>query len=389
MKQIVLLGSTGSIGRQTLDVVARHRDRFQVVGLVAGRNAPLLAEQVRVFRPHHVVVAAEATLAVLCQRLGHDADGVQCGAGIDEITALAQLPAADIVVAALVGAIGLAPTYAALAAGKRVALANKETMVVAGALMRACATRHGAEIVPVDSEHCAVFQALSGQRVPDVSRVILTASGGPFRDRALETFGTITVAEALRHPNWDMGAKVTIDSATMMNKGLELIEARWLFDLHAARIEAVIHPQSIVHALVEFCDGTMLAQLAVPDMRAPIAYALGLPERIASGIARLDLVRTGALTFSTPDPHRYPCLQLARTALEEGKSLPAVLNAANEVAVGAFLDGKMAFVDIARLVEATLATHRGQSIDDIPTALAVDQEARARAVELIPTMKGV
>lgn len=389
MKRLVILGSTGSIGRQTLDVVARHRDRFQVVGLVAGRNVTVLAEQVRAFRPQHVVVAEEPALGALREALGRDAGGIQLGTGMDEIVALARLPAADIVVAALVGAIGLAPTYAALAAGKRVALANKETMVVAGALMRACASLHGAEIVPVDSEHCAVFQALRGHRVQDVARVILTASGGPFRDRAPGTFGSVTVAEALRHPNWRMGDKVTIDSATMMNKGLELIEARWLFDLPALLLDAVVHPQSIVHALVEFCDGTMLAQLAVPDMRAPIAYALGLPERMASGIARLDLVRTGTLTFAAPDPGRYPCLQLARAALDEGESLPAVLNAANEIAVGAFLDGKIPFTGIARLVESTLATHRRLAIDDVPTALAVDREARARAVELMSTMKGV
>ncbi|MBI2347004.1 MAG: 1-deoxy-D-xylulose-5-phosphate reductoisomerase [Deltaproteobacteria bacterium] len=379
MKRVVILGSTGSIGRQTLDVIGAHPDRFEVVGLGAGRNVTLLAQQARRFRPGRVVVADRESADALHGALGNAASDLQIGNGLSALTVLAQLPEADIVVAGLVGAMGLAPTYAALACGKRVALANKETMVVAGELMRRCAASHGGEIVPVDSEHSAVYQSLKGNDRSDVTRVTLTASGGPFRDRPLDTFGTITPDEALAHPNWSMGEKVTIDSATMMNKGLEVIEARWLFDLPPERIGVVIHPQSIVHALVEYLDGAVLAQLAVPDMRAPIAYALAAPIRIASGISRLDLAATGTLTFASPDPARYPCLGLARAALDGGGSLPAVLNAANEVAVRGFLDGQIPFDRISAVVEAGLTAHKTCQVTDLETALAIDVAARRQA----------
>ena len=387
MKHVVILGSTGSIGRQTLDVISRHPSLFAVIGLGAGRNVSLLAEQVRTFHPQYVAVADAQTAAALRERLGSAAAGVTIAWGPEAFVTLAELPEAHTVVAALVGAMGLTSTYAALAKGKRVALANKETMVVAGELMQACARRHGGEIIPVDSEHSAVFQAVRGQRKDDVVRVILTASGGPFRDRPLDRFPSVTIDEALKHPNWDMGAKVTIDSATMMNKGLEVIEARWLFDLAPHQIDIVVHPESIVHALVEFTDGAVLAQLATPDMRAPIAYALGFPERIASGIDRLDLLQVGALTFRVPDPQRYPCLQLARGALEAGKSVPTVLNAANEVAVAAFLERRIPFIGIARLVEEALNAHHALAVDDVETAVAIDRESRSIAARIIPRLE--
>ncbi|MBI4365800.1 MAG: 1-deoxy-D-xylulose-5-phosphate reductoisomerase [Deltaproteobacteria bacterium] len=381
MKQIVILGSTGSIGTQTLDIVARHPERFAVAALAAGRNVAVLAEQIRRFRPRHVVVADEAALAAAREAVGAAGRAIAWGIGPRAMRDVSALPEADIVVAALVGAMGLAPTYAALAAGKCVALANKETLVVAGALMRDCAKCHGAAIIPVDSEHSAVFQALQGHRRHDVAKVTLTASGGPFRERPLSTFPAVTAAEALAHPNWSMGPKVTIDSATMMNKGLEVIEARWLFDLPPEAIDIVLHPQSIVHALVEYVDGSVLAQLAHPDMRGPIAYALAYPERVESGIRRLSLATVERLTFAAPDPARYPCLALARAALLADGSLPAVMNAANEVAVTAFLDGRISFPRIAAVVEATMGAHAAIEIPDVETALVVDREARRVALE--------
>lgn len=383
MKRIVILGSTGSIGRQTLDVVERNPYELSVVGLVAGKNFELLASQVRKFKPSFVAISGAEEAGKLLDLLGNDFRSLHISHGLDAMVRAARQPEADIVVAAMVGAAGLAPTYAALEAGKRVALANKEPMVLAGELMRRCAAEHGAEIIPVDSEHSGIFQSLRGHNLADASFITLTASGGPFREKPLDQFHSITVEEALRHPNWAMGPKVTIDSATMMNKGLEIIEAHWLFDFPVSKINVVIHPQSIVHAMVSYKDGSVIAQMAAPDMRAPISYALGLPARLESGIETLQLCRNGSLTFYEPDDRRYPCMKLARRALEDGGSMPAVLNAANEVAVEAFLEGRIPFTGIHDLVESALSGHSKIVIGDLETAMAVDSEARASARSFI------
>lgn len=381
IQRLAILGSTGSIGTATLDVVARHPDRFVVTALAAGRNIERLSEQVAQWRPRYVAVAdAAAAEALRAQGLP---PGVELGVGDAAVVALAELADVDTVVAAIVGAAGVRSTYAAVCAGKRVALANKESLVVAGALLMEAARVHGATILPVDSEHSAVFQSLQGHDRAGVRRIILTASGGPFRDLPAEAFAHVTVEQALQHPNWSMGAKITIDSATLMNKGLELIEARWLFDCEPSQLDVVIHRESLIHALVEYCDGAVVAQLAMPDMRAPIAYALAYPERITSGIATLDLVRAGTLSFTAPDEARFPCLALARAANRRGGCAPAVLNAANEVAVSAFLARRLAFTAIAPVVEATLthcADQRGASLDDY---LAADTAARAVATTCV------
>lgn len=380
-RALAILGSTGSIGRSTLDVVDQHPDRFRVVALAAGRNSDRLAEQIRKYRPRYVAVADAAAATAL--RVRDDLHGIEIGVGDADISALAALPDVDTVVAAIVGAAGVRSTLAAVQAGKRVALANKESMVVAGALMQSEARRCCAEILPVDSEHCAVFQSLVGHRSVDIRRVTLTASGGPFRDWTAPALRDVTVEQALQHPNWSMGAKITIDSATMMNKGLELIEARWLFDLQPAQLDVVVHRESIIHALVEYCDGTVMAQLAVPDMRAPIAYALAYPERITSGIPRLELVALGRLSFASPDEARFPCLRLARAANAQGGSAPAILNAANEVAVAAFLECKIAFVEIPRLIEHVMEKIPSRAWSTVEEILSIDSETRIMAQEMM------
>jgi 1-deoxy-D-xylulose-5-phosphate reductoisomerase len=340
-----LLGSTGSIGEQTLAVVESFPDRFRVAALAAGRNVAKLAEQVRRHRPELVAVAEPAGAKELAERLGGAPD-CAIAVGAEGLEAVATHPA-DLVVAGLVGAVGLRPVLAAVRAGRDVALANKEALVVAGALVLREVRQRGVGLLPVDSEHSAVFQALAGQRREDLHRIVLTASGGPFRTWPAERIARATAREALAHPNWDMGPKITVDSASLMNKGLEVIEARWLFDLPPERIDVVVHPQSIVHSLVELVDGSLLAQLGLPDMRVPIALALSWPERLPLEGARLDLAAAGRLEFETPDTKRFPCLELARAALGGGEAAPAVLNAANEVAVEAFLAGRLAFGDIA------------------------------------------
>lgn len=380
-RTLAILGSTGSIGCSTLEVVDQHPERFQVVALAAGRNGERLAEQVRKYRPRYVAVADADTAR--CLRAQHDFQGIEIGAGPADIAALTRLPEVDTVVAAIVGAAGVGSTMAAVEAGKRVALANKESMVVAGELMQAAARRSGAQLLPVDSEHCAVFQSLVGHRRADVQRVTLTASGGPFRDWPIERLREVTVEQALHHPNWSMGAKITVDSATLMNKGLELIEARWLFELQPAQLEVVVHRESIVHALVEYCDGTMMAQLAHPDMRAPIAYALAYPERITSGIPRLELPQLGKLSFASPDTTRFPCLALAQAANAAGGSAPAILNAVNEVAVAAFLQRGLAFVEIPRLIERVLDAMPVRISTTLDEILAIDREARTMAQEMV------
>lgn len=346
------MGSTGSIGCQTLDVASRYQDKFKINALTAHRNWKLLAEQAMTFRPRIAVIADETYYEPLKEAL--KGSGIRAAAGKEALIEAATLPDSDIVVGALVGYSGLESTIAALEADKYVALANKETLVVAGELIEKIVERKGKRILPVDSEHSAVFQCLWGEKATSVSRIILTASGGPFRNFSAEQLKNVTVAQALNHPNWDMGAKVTIDSATMMNKGFEMIEARWLFNVSPKEIDVVVHPESVVHSLVEFIDGSVKAQLGLPDMRLPIEVALSYPERLdllaTSGSPALNLAQTGTLTFEKPDMKKFPLLRLAYLAAEEGGLVPAIMNAANEVAVKAFLEEKIGFTDICRIV---------------------------------------
>jgi len=381
MKGLTLLGSTGSIGTNVLRVVDAFPDRFRVVGLAAGRNVERLAEQVARYQPAVVSVADEKALDQLRGRV--DLTGVRAVVGEAGMVEVATQAEATMVVAAAVGAVGLVPTYRALESGKDVALANKETLVMAGELMLARAEKSSARLLPIDSEHCALHQCLDGRRPDEVRRLLLTASGGPFRGRPGETFGRITRDEALAHPTWRMGPKITIDSATMMNKGLEVIEARWLFGIPAERIEVIIHPQSIIHSMVEFVDGTVLAQVSVTDMRVPIQYALSHPERWGAAIPGMDFSRALRLELEPPDHERFPCLGLAYRALEAGGTAPATLNAANEVAVAAFLDGKIPFTAIADTIQGVLEAEPaplGRSLEDVIDA---DRRARERAREVL------
>lgn len=371
VKKIAILGSTGSIGTQALDIVARHPDRFQIEALVGGKNIDLLAKQIHQFKPRLVAVKREEDAARLQEAVGSLRVLWGEAGAIEAVSS-----DADLVLSAIVGAAGLQPTYRALQAGKTVALANKESLVIAGEVMTAAASKSKAKLLPVDSEHSAIFQCLASGRPAEVRRLILTASGGPFLGRSRESLQTVTVEEALRHPNWKMGDKITIDSATLMNKGLELIEARWLFHFPPEKIDVQIHPQSIVHSMVEFHDGSVLAQLGVSDMRCAISYALAYPERIESGVASLSLPKIGSLTFFEPDFEAFPCLRLARAAAEAGGSLPVVLNAANEVVVEKFLRKEIKFLDISRRIEAILAQHRQFPIHSIEDVLAADRWAR-------------
>jgi 1-deoxy-D-xylulose-5-phosphate reductoisomerase len=386
VKRLALLGSTGSIGEQTLDVVARHPDRFDVVSLAAGRRVERLIEQARQFAPACVSVSdptdAECVRAALAT--SEVAGRVEVVSGIEGLDTVATTPS-DLVVAGLVGAIGLRPVLAAIRAGYPIGLANKEVMVMAGALVRREAEAHGAEIIPIDSEHSAIFQCLVGGRSSEVARLILTCSGGPFRTWSREQIEGATVEQALAHPNWSMGDKISIDSATLMNKGLEVIEARWLFDVEVGRVDVVVHPQSIVHSLVEYCDRSVLAQLGLPDMRVPIAVALAHPERVELDVPRLDLVELARLDFEEPDRARFPCLDLAYRAVAGSESGPAVLNAANEVAVEAFLTRRIAFPQIAALnggvLEAHLAEHTNERVETLEDVIAADAWARGAASE--------
>lgn len=381
MKRLAILGSTGSIGEQTLDVVAAHPDRFRVVSLAAGRRVERLVEQARRFEVPRVSVAAAEDVPAVRDALGPDV-AVGCGdAGLEDV-ATAE---ADLVVAGLVGAVGLSPVLAAIRAGRAIALANKEVMVMAGALVRREARAQGVDIVPIDSEHSAIFQCLAGSTPESVARLVLTCSGGPFRTASAERIARASVEEALAHPNWSMGDKITIDSATLMNKGLEVIEARWLFDVPADRVDVVVHPQSIIHSLVEFRDRSVLAQLGLPDMRVPIAVALAHPERIELDLPRLDLAEVARLDFEPPDRERFPCLDLAYRAVAGSEAAPAVLNAANEVAVGAFLERRLAFPGIPALVASVLDTHlkdhRGERVDDLAAVESADAWARGAAAD--------
>jgi 1-deoxy-D-xylulose-5-phosphate reductoisomerase len=381
---ITLLGATGSIGSSTLDLVRKNRDRFRVEAVTAQRSAGALAQLARDLGARLAVIGDEGCYGELKGALANS--GIEAAAGEDAIVDAARRPA-QWVMAAITGAAGLRPTMTALERGATIALANKECLVCAGALFMRRAQEAGAVVLPVDSEHNAIFQALSAGRRADVSRIILTASGGPFRTASLEQMRTATVQQALRHPNWSMGAKVTIDSATMMNKGLELIEAHHLFGFGSDQIDIVVHPQSIVHGIVEYRDGSLIAQLGPPDMRVPIANCLAWPERMA-GAARLDFAQMTTLTFEAPDPVRFPALALARQALQAGNGVPTVLNAANEVAVHEFIGGRLGFAGIAALVDATIDAAGGQGIMREPTsvddAIAVDHISRSLARSLLP-----
>jgi 1-deoxy-D-xylulose-5-phosphate reductoisomerase len=377
MKRVTILGATGSVGMQTLEIVSSFPEEFTVAALAArGSNVEVIADLCRKYSPRAVALLDGDAVDRLAALL--PAPRPELLRGPQGLVAVAGEVDADIVVSALVGAAGLLPTMAAIQAGRTLALANKETLVMAGALMTAAARARGVALLPVDSEHSAVFQCLQGHNRHDVHRVLLTASGGPFRERPRETFTSITVEDALRHPTWKMGAKITIDSATLMNKGLEIIEARWLFDLAPDRIAVVVHPQSIVHSMVEYVDGSIIAQLGVADMGVPILYALTYPERRPAPGARLDLARVGRLTFEEPDTDRFPCLALARAALTEEGRAPVVLNAANEIAVAAFLDRRIGFTDIPAVIERTLAADRGGAPTSIEECVEVDAETRRR-----------
>jgi 1-deoxy-D-xylulose-5-phosphate reductoisomerase len=378
MRSVSILGSTGSVGRSTLAVVDAFPDDLRVVGLAAGGNIDLLAEQVRRYRPELVSVRTAGDVARLRALIGA---GVEIVHGDDGASAVASLASANAVIAAIVGAAGIAPVYAALRAGKRVGIANKEVLVAAGDVMTRAARQHGGEILPVDSEHNAVHQAIRCGTHPEVQRIILTASGGPFLKRDLTTFGDITIEAALAHPTWKMGSKISIDSATMMNKGLEVIEAHHLFSMPAERIDILIHPQSIVHSMVEYVDGSIIAQLSTTDMKFPIQYALLYPERVTAPFARLDLARIRTLDFLPVEPHRFPAVDLAYAACRAGGSMPAVLNAANEIAVERFLAGELPFTSIVDITSRVLERHAGSvaPIGSVEDALRWDEWARNEA----------
>jgi len=382
-KRLAILGSTGSVGTSTLDVVARHPDRFEVVALAARHQAAALYEQCLAFRPRVAVLLEPGAARDLQQRLLQAGLDCEVLSGAGALEQVASLPDIDTVMAAIVGVAGLRPTLAAARAGKNILLANKESLVSAGAVLMDAVRASGAKLLPIDSEHNAVFQALpharGGPDTAGVRRILLTASGGPFRTASLRQLEEATPAQACAHPNWVMGRKISVDSATMMNKGLEVIEARWLFGARADQIEVVIHPESVVHSLVEYLDGSVIAQLANPDMRTPIAYALGFPDRIDAGVEYLDLARIGALHFERPDRERFPCLRLAYEALAAGGSAPAALNAANEVAVASFLSGATGFRQIPAVIESVLSDAAWRPVSSIEDVLAADRDARERA----------
>ena len=390
MKQLTILGSTGSIGTSTLAVIRANPQQFTVKALVAGRNVDVMAQQCAEFRPEYAAMADEPSAGQLRERLAEMGVRVEVMAGEQAACALAGLPEVDQVMAAIVGAAGLLPTLAAIRAGKQVLLANKESLVTCGRIFMDAVAQSGAQLLPIDSEHNAIFQSLpeSIQRrlgyasLEDhgVSRIILTGSGGPFRDTPLADFPAVTPAQACAHPNWSMGRKISVDSATMMNKGLEYIEARWLFNASAEQMEVILHPQSVIHSMVRYRDGSVLAQLGSPDMRTPIAHAMAYPQRVEAGVAPLDFCRTGALTFMEPDYQRYPCLKLAIDACNAGQAATTALNAANEIAVAAFLDNEIRFTDIAAInrgVLDTLALTEPQSVGDV---LEIDRQARDAAL---------
>ena len=389
-QSLTILGSTGSIGTSTLDVVARHPERFRIFALSGHSQTAKLAEQCLAFRPQYAVTANEAQAAELRTHLAAAGCQTEVLHGEQALCDIAAAPETDGVMAAIVGAAGLPPTLAAARAGKTIYLANKETLVVSGSLFMQTAAQSGARILPVDSEHNAIYQVLPPEKgclkQNGVQSIILTASGGPFLHTDLADFPAITPEQAVKHPNWQMGRKISVDSATMMNKGLELIEAHWLFNCPPEKLETVIHPQSVVHSMVRYADGSVLAQMGNPDMRTPIAYCLGLPERIESGVGALDFSQLNALTFSAPEEERYPCLYLAYQAMQDGGSSPCVLNAANEIAVAAFLQQHIRFTDIANVVRHCLEKHSQSSLHSIEQLWHIDQQTREQAQQYIQSI---
>ena len=382
MKNIAILGSTGSIGVNSLKVIRSNPERYCCIALAAGSNIDLLIKQITEFHPRAVSVLDE-DLALKLKGLLPDGPIPDVFFGTEGYITLSTLSEVDTVISAITGASGLVPTFEAVRAGKDIALANKETMVMAGGIIMAEAEMQGGKVLPVDSEHSAIFQSLQGHHAEDIRRVVLTASGGPFRDFSLEQMEEVTVSDALNHPNWDMGKKVTIDSATLMNKGLEAIEAKWFFNIGMDRIGILIHPQSIVHSMVEYKDGSIIAQLGVPDMMIPISYALSYPRHLKNSLPRLELDKVGGLTFKRPDLKRFRCLSLALDAAETGGSMPAVLNGANETAVEAFLTGRIKFLDIPVLIEKAMEAHHVHEADSIETVLEADRWARNKAMEVL------
>jgi 1-deoxy-D-xylulose-5-phosphate reductoisomerase len=378
-RRVTILGSTGSVGRSTVDLLLRNRDEFTVEAVTANRNATLLAEQARQLNARFAAIADPAEYGALKDALS--GSGIEAACGVEALVAAAERPA-DWVMAGIVGSAGLAPTLAAVRRGRIVAFANKEVLVCAGSLFMQEVTAHNATLLPVDSEHNAIWQCFDFDRVEGIEKITLTCSGGPFRERSVEDMRDVTLKEAVNHPTWNMGAKISIDSATLMNKGLEIIEAHHLFKLPSEQIDVVIHPQSVIHGLVTYHDGSVLAHLGTPDMRTPIAYVLGWPGRTAAPMQRLDLAAVGRLTFDRPDPTRFPALRLARAALVQGGGTPTVLNAANETAVHAFIEGRIGFLDIAATVEETLSAMPVGQLGSLDDVYHIDREARALAAEL-------
>jgi 1-deoxy-D-xylulose-5-phosphate reductoisomerase len=378
MKRLAILGSTGSIGVNTLEIVGRFREEFEVLALAAGTNIPLLREQIKAFKPRLVSVLDREHARALKEK------GIEVVSGEEGLIQAATFPGVDLLVSAVVGSVGIRPLLAAIEAGTDIALANKESMVIAGEIIVKKAHEKGAAILPIDSEHSAIFQALGSKRGGEgIKRIILTASGGPFYNMSAEAFKKVTPREALAHPIWQMGPKISVDSATLMNKGLEVIEAHWFFRVPPERIEVVIHPQGVVHSLVEYVDSSIIAQLSIPDMRIPIAYALSYPKRLAMDLPVLNLQKLNHLTFDPPDVEKFPSLKLAYEALETGGTLPAVLNAANEKAVEAFLEGRIGFDRIPAVVAATMQGHKAISLRDIETVLEAERWAKTKALQLI------
>jgi len=382
MKSIAILGSTGSIGVNALRVIQANPEEYQVTALAAGKNIRLLLEQIKRFRPLAVAVMEKTAANELKAQLTNSGRP-EIFFGTEGFIRLATMTEADTIISAMAGAAGLLPTYSGIKAGRNIALANKETMVMAGSLVMAEARKHGVSILPIDSEHSAILQSLQGHPREDLRRVILTASGGPFRNLSLEEMSKVTPDQALNHPNWNMGPKVSIDSSTMMNKGLEAIEAKWLFDLKMDQISILIHSQSIVHSMVEYKDGSIISQMGVPDMIIPISFALSFPHHLKTRVPPLELEKIGTLSFEKPDMKRFRCLDLALKAAEIGGSMPAVLNGANEIAVESFLKGNIGFLDIPDLIEKTMASHKNHPIDSIETVMEVDRWARDMARSIL------
>ena len=380
MKKISLLGSTGSIGANVLDVIERNPEKFQIIGMSAGNNVDLFAKQIRKFKPRVVALFDTKKIPTLKERIA-DLD-IEILSGEEGSVAVATLPEADMVVSGVMGSAGLLPAIHALKSGKNLALANKETLVIAGELVLREAQKTNSQIIPIDSEHSAIFQALNGEKKERIKKIILTASGGPFRTFSFHQMETVTVKDALNHPNWDMGAKITIDSSTMMNKGLEYIEAKWLFGV-STPVEIIVHAQSIIHSMIEFVDTSIIAQLGIPDMRVPIAYALSYPDRFECDLPSLDLATMGNLTFEPPDFERFPCLRLAIDAMEIGKTMPAVLNAANEIAVQAFLEELISYKDIAELIHMVMQNHNPSPLKELQDVLIADRWAREETTKLV------